>query len=94
MKKPIVLLIFLFLIILGLALVQIGLSNKIATTGEQLTALQNEIDVYKKENTILNQKLLSASSLTTIAAKAKKLGFVDDNTQIDLSAPLPLALRQ
>lgn len=94
MKKPVLLLSLLFVIIIGLSIVQIALSNQMATAGTELAEISNKIDEYKKENTQLEEKVLEASALTTIDTKAQKLGFVPETTQIDLSTPLPLALKQ
>jgi cell division protein FtsL len=93
MKKPMALLSLLFVVIVGLSIVQIALSNQMATTGTELTTLTKKIDDYKKENTLLNEKVLEASSLTALDARAQKLGFVPETSQIDLSTPLPLALK-
>ena len=93
MKKPIVLITFLGCIIVALALVRITLVNSISTTGIKLVDIQMQIDTYKKQNELLKERYLQAASYTTIAAKAKKMGFVSAQSQIDLSAPLPLARR-
>jgi cell division protein FtsL len=94
MKKPMFLIIFIGLIIIGLSLVRVTVVNSISTTGIELVTLQNEINSYKKQNTLLKEQYLETSSLTNIQDKAKKLGFVEAKSQIYLSTPLPLALKQ
>ena len=91
MKKPILFLSFLGCVIVVLALVRITLVNSISTTGIKLVDIQNQIATYKKENELLKEKYLMAASYTTISEKAQKLGFVPVKSQVDLSAPLPLA---
>ena len=73
---------------------QVSTANQISTTGAELGALQQQVDNYKRENTILQEQLLEASSLTSIAGAAAQLGFIDAKTQISFTAPLPLALKQ
>jgi cell division protein FtsL len=94
MKRPVFLIIFIFVTILGLGIAQISMANQISTTGSELASLQNEVDKYERENTILEEELLEASSFTNISKKAKELGFAESRTQVSLTAPLPLALKQ
>jgi cell division protein FtsL len=94
MKKPIVLIIFLSCIVVGLLLVRITLVNSISTTGIKLVDIQNEIDAYKKQNELLKVQYLQAASYTNLAKKAEHLGYVPVKSQVDLSAPMPLALKQ
>lgn len=94
MKRPVAVIIFIFVTIIGLGIAQISMANQISTTGAELADLQREVDIYERENTVLEEELLQASSFTNIAEKAKKLGFVESKTQVSLTAPLPLALKQ
>jgi cell division protein FtsL len=94
MKRPTYLLIFIITIIIGLSLAQIAISNTLSTNGRELAALEKEIDGYKKQNMLLNEQVLQASALTTIDAEAQKVGFVEADSQVYLSTPLPLALRE
>ena len=80
--------------ILGLGIAQVSLSNQLSTTGVELSQVQQKVDDFKRENTILEQQVLEASSFTNISDKAEKLGFVEAKTQVSLTAPLPLALKQ
>lgn len=93
MKKPVLILSFLVTIVVVLLLARITLVNSISTTGIRLVDLENKIDEYKKENELLKAQYLQAASYTTIASKAQKLGYVPVKSQIDLSAPLPMAMR-
>jgi len=93
MKKPLFIIGFLGFITIGLLLGNITLENNFSTTGITLVALQNEISTLKNENEQLDVKWLQAASFTTIDSKAEKLGYVPVTTEVDLTAPLPLALR-
>lgn len=93
MKKPLLLIIFFIITIISLSIVQVVVSNKLSTTGIELENLQSQINKYKKENTILEEKVLEASSLINVSKKAKDLGFVEAKSQIYLSSPLPLAIK-
>lgn len=93
MKKSLVLIGFLGVIVVMLLIARITLVNSISTTGIKLVDLQNQIDAYKKQNELLKEQYLQAASYTTISTKAEKLGYAPVKSQIDLSAPLPLALR-
>ena len=93
MKKPLFIIGFLGCITLVLLLARITLENNFSTTGITLVALQNEISTLKHDNEKLEVKYLQAASFTTIAAKAKKLGYVPVSDEVDLTAPVPLALR-
>lgn len=94
MKRPRFLITLVLLLIIALAVVRVGIENSISTTGSDLLALQNKVDVYKKENALLEEKYLENSSLTKISSVAKEKGFVSASNQVYLSTPLPLALNQ
>jgi hypothetical protein len=93
MKKPLFIIGFLGCITIALLLGRITLENSISTTGITLVDMQNEINTYKNENELLKVQYLSEASFTHIAAKAKKLGYIPVANEVDLTAPLPLALR-
>jgi cell division protein FtsL len=93
MRRPILVLTLLLTMILGLSITQASMANQISTTGADLVAVQQEVKDYKKNNTILKEKVLEASSFTNLTKKAKKLGFVEAKSPEYLNAPLPLAKR-
>lgn len=93
MKRPVYLIIFIFVTILGLEIAHISVVNQISTTGAELADLQEEIDNYERENTILEEELLAAASFTNISEKAEQLGFVEVKNQVALTNTLPLARR-
>jgi cell division protein FtsL len=93
MRKPIVLITLLGILVVVLLIARITLVNSISTTGIKLVDLQNQISMYKKENELLKVQYLQAASYTSISTKAKQLGYVNVKSQIDLAAPLPMAMR-
>lgn len=81
------------LIIIFLSIIQVVVSNGLSTSGVILGKLQNEINLYERENTVLKEKFLTVSSLTNVASQAAELGFIEEKTYVLLSAPLPLAVK-
>lgn len=78
-----------------LVIVEIVLTNQLAGGGRTVLAVDGSIDELREQNAILEQKVASASSLLTVAAKASDLGFVEPaKTQFISIAPseLPVAL--
>ncbi|RJQ37951.1 hypothetical protein C4559_02630 [Candidatus Microgenomates bacterium] len=94
MKKPALFITFIAIIVIFLSIVQIVVSNRLSTTGVLLSKLEEDIDYYDKQNSLLEEQLLLSSSLNHIASGALEKGFVKDNTRIFLTTPLPLAVRQ
>lgn len=93
MRKPILITSFLLSIVILLAVVQVMMTNRLSTNGVELSELQVDLVKYKRENALIKEKLLTASSLTNIAEKAKEEGFIP-STQAYFSTPLPLALKR
>ncbi len=73
-------------------ILRISLVNSISTTGITLVNIQSKIASYKRENELLKVAYLQSASYATIGKEARKLGYVPVTSEIDLSAPLPLAL--
>ncbi len=94
MKKPFYFIAIIITIIFCLSIVQVVISNSLSTTGVELAKIEDDLYDYKQENDTLRQKMLIASSLTQIASMASELGFVSQKSNIYLSTPLPLAVKQ
>jgi cell division protein FtsL len=94
MKKQILLIAVLVLIVFGLSIVRIYISNQVATSGVVLGQIQQQIDSYKMENIILAENLYTKSSLTNIAEQASKQGFVPQKTNFVLNGQVPVAYKQ
>ncbi len=94
MKKPVFVIGFLIIVILGLSVVKAFVSNRISTSGSALGAIEERINFYKIENTMLNEKLYSLSSLTNLLSQANSLGFVEEKSKFVLTNPIPIAIKQ
>lgn len=93
MKKSIVSLIAMGLTLVVLIVIQAIVANSVSTVGVDVSSMQTEILAYKKENAILKEKLLTASSLTGISEKMDDQGYETASSQLSLSQSLPLARR-
>ena len=94
MKKPALIIKMLVLTVIVLFIVKIFVSNKIATSGVALGKVQEEIGIYKLENTILAQEYYDVSSLTKIDAKAQQLGYIEKQSDFVVNGQIPVALKQ
>lgn len=94
MKKQVLLIAGLVLIVFGLSIVRIYISNQVATSGVILGQIQQQIDTYKMENIILAENLYSKSSLTNIAVEAQNQGFVEQKSDFVLNGQVPVAYKQ
>ncbi len=94
MKRPAILIIISIFIIIVLSIIKTVVANRLSIAGINLEQIQNELSYYKTQNLVLREKLLTASSLTKIASEAALLGFVEGGSQISLTKPLPLAIKQ
>ena len=93
MKKPLFIIGILSCIVVALLVTRIGLVNSISTTGIKLVNIQKEIADLKDQHELLEVQYLQAASYTNLDKKAIKLGYVPVTSEVDLSAPMPLALR-
>lgn len=94
MKKPTFVIIFIAFLIIALSIARVIVSNNLSTAGLTVLKLENQLNSYKIENTMLREKLLSHTSLFYISSQASKLGFVENKTSFTLTKPLPLAIKQ
>lgn len=95
MKRTGILFIGIGVVIVALLIVQISVSNMLSTGGIQLSQIQTQISQYQRQNTILKEKILTMSSLTTLSAEAVKKGFVLNTTAFEVvSNTQPLAYKQ
>lgn len=78
----------------ALIVTEIILTNQFAGSGSQMRSVDVDIDGLRQENALLTQQVASASSLSTIAAKASEMGLVEPskNQYLAVTAELPVAL--
>ena len=94
MKKSSLILFALILSIFVLSLVKIFIANNVATSGIILSNVQDEVNMYKLENSEISAKLYALSSLTYINSKAQNLGYKEDFSQLVLTNQQPVAFKQ
>lgn len=81
----------LIMLLVFLAVIQVLILNKYSTIGDKLSILSETIEEIGNENSRLGQKIASASSMTTISAKAKEIGLKETGTPISLNSPAKIA---
>jgi len=94
MQKAVLSIGILILIVLGLSIVRIYISNQVATSGVVLGQIQQQIDSYKMQNILLAENLYTKSSLTNIADQASKEGFIEQKADFVLNGQVPVAYKQ
>lgn len=94
MKKPALILSALIFAILILSVVRITVANRISTSGIALANMEDQVSSFRKENLILQEKLLAVSSFTQIASKAAEMGFVPKTPNFVITTSIPVAIRQ
>lgn len=84
----------LLILIGGLMLVRIVLSNMFSVDGIAMAKMNTQIATLDRENMILKEKIYTASSYTQIASDAATMGLVEENSQISLSNASSIAIKQ
>ena len=92
-KTPLYTFFFVITLVSILTLLQIIVSNSIATGGAVVGQIRTEIAQVKKENGILREEIYQDASLTHVASAAAQMGIVEKSDELVLTAPLPLALK-
>jgi cell division protein FtsB len=62
-------------LLVGLVFTQLVFANNLATDGQKLSNVQQEIRHLESENTTLKAEIAKTSALTNLSAKAQGLGF-------------------
>lgn len=62
-------------VVFALVFSQLVYANNLATDGEKLGKIQDEIKALEEENTYLKVEIAKESSFQTLSKKAKDLGF-------------------
>ena len=90
-KKKSHLTIFLVILIVLLATLQVIFLNSSSTNGEKLTLVSKQIVEREGENARLSQDIASGSAIATISIVAKEYGFMANAKTLSLSTSAPLA---
>lgn len=85
--------IILIVLVVLLSLVQIFLSNRIATWGKHLKDTEEEIVRVQEDNFRLELEIVSNGRLHQLAQEAKALGFIKNPPIINLTSQVPVALK-
>lgn len=80
-----------WLVCLGLA--QLFLGGEVGYQSSQAAEIEEEIQRLEKENSTLEEKIASYSSLQIIEKEAKNRGLVKETLFVNYSVELPVALR-
>lgn len=83
----------LFVIALGLEIVNVFISNKVASQSISVTKINTKIAQLKEENMILSSQVLSYTSYEAVSKKAELLGFARDRNTILMFDSPQVALR-
>lgn len=83
MKKFVILTILFLAAIAG----QLVVSNTFAGSGQELASVEKRIEQVKQENSILHEKVGSASSLQQVAKAAESLGLARPTSIIYIGLP-------
>lgn len=79
-----------FLVVL--LFLQVILSNRLASYGEELSALSKEENTLSLENELLLREIASQSAIATIAQKAQEMSFVSPTKFLIAQEEEPVAL--
>lgn len=78
------LLVALTVLVVGLFFTQLVFANSLATDGQKLAQIQNEITSLQAQNMTLKVQIAEASSFQTLSKKASEMGFVSPEKLIVL----------
>lgn len=79
-------------LLVGLGITQIVMSNELAKMSMDLGSIEDKIADYNQKNDISEQKVASASALSTVYKKAGEMGFMPaTRTIVIIPEQLPVA---
>ena len=82
-----------FVVIAGLVLTSVTLSNHSLDDSEKVSALSQEVIQLEKDNTVLRAEIAEAGSLTKLSGRVEELGFVGSPQVVTLTRTGAVALR-
>ena len=95
MKKPALIITFLVGLVVVLSIARVVVYNRLSTSGVLVGELEDQVSLYKTQNAILAQDVLTSSSLTSIVTRAKELGFSNkDQSLLVIKTSRPLAVKR
>jgi cell division protein FtsL len=90
-KKPKLIFLITFLVI-GLSLVQLIISHRLATLGGSMRQLEEKQTYLAEENKKLSEEINQMGSLSLVASKAEEIGLVKAKKVLHLTPQIPVAL--
>ncbi len=84
---------FLFVIIVGLVIGNVTLTNRTVDESIVVAGLTADIAELQNQNIILRAQVASAGSLGSLTAKIEEAGFVSSPTIVSVQNPSSVALR-
>lgn len=75
-EKKLIRPLFIYFIVLMLAVLQIIISNSLSNYGKKISKLSEQTQEMNLANERIKKKIASSSALTTLTVKAKELGFI------------------
>jgi len=84
--------IFIIAFVIGLALVQLVITHRLATAGEVIKELEIEASRIEEKNKLFRQEINQLGSLRRISQEAGKLGFIRQNSLLHLTPEVPVAM--
>lgn len=94
MKKIYSLILLLALFAFGLEILNIHLSDKLASDGMVVRKVQDNISVIEEENHVLRTKVLELTAFEIISSKAAVLGFKPAQSYISLKNQTKLSYKR
>ncbi len=77
--------------ILSISLARVVLANILATSGQQLAAANQKVEILNEENQKIENEISKLESLSRVERLAKKKGFVKTKNVEILSPNVPIA---
>lgn len=80
------------LLVISLALIQLVITHRLATSGGAIRELEIKAQRLEDKSELLRQEITQLGSLRRVAQKAEELGFVRNNSLLHLIPELPVAM--
>lgn len=84
--------ILIIILVLGLALVQLVITHRLATAGETVRELEIKASRIEDKNELIQREINQLGSLKRIAQEAEKLGFAPNHNLLHLTPEIPVAM--
>lgn len=91
MNKTNIIIVFLIISTLLLEMVNIFLTNRMATDSIEASQLKKELAVLTQENNVIRAKVYELASYESVASRAAEFGFKEAGGAISLDTPVQVA---